>query len=177
VEPTHVSEVQSEHPAPVVEIPSAAVPEPEPRHKSVLESIPEDQKPQIRLNIPTRMLVIPACSAVLGGLIGVVRGGRKASLRFLAENAHRPPRTKQGWYFYFKTKNYKVMLGSVKGAAVEGSKMGLVGLTWVGIEHGLGTYAGRWGEHGKEVGAGVGTAGVLSAVCESLVLAEHACLS
>lgn len=151
--------------SPVAQPPTSELP-------SRLQSIPEEQKPQIHLNIPTRLLVIPACSAVVGGLMGLVRGGRKASLRFLAENAHRPPRTKQGWYFYFKTKNYKVMLGSVKGAALEGAKMGIVGTTWVGIEHGLGTYGGKWGDQGKEIGAGLGTAGVLSAICE-----YPACLS
>lgn len=114
----------------------------------------------IRVNIPQRVLLVPGTAFIVGSAIGLVRESRTASLRFLAENAHRPPKTVQGWYFYKKTKNYRVMLGGLKGAGIEGSRLGLIGLCYVGIESAV-----KWDEV-KSVVAGVGTAGVFSVVCE-----------
>ena len=62
-------------------------------------------------------LVLPVVCASAGMALGVYRGGRLASLRFLAENAHRAPRTVKGWYFYNKTKNYRMMYGGLKAGA------------------------------------------------------------
>lgn len=49
------------------------------------------------LRIPTSLLVLTPSAAVVGLFIGMRRGGEKARLRFLAENAHRQPTTVQGW--------------------------------------------------------------------------------
>jgi len=117
----------------------------------------------IRLSIPPRLIVVPATAFMVGCAIGMVRGGRNASLRFLAENAHRPPTTVQGWYFYKKTKNYKVMWGALKGAGREAVKVTALAGSYVGVEEGL-ERAG-WGT-GKHVGAAVGTAVIFSIVCE-----------
>ncbi|KAH0587419.1 hypothetical protein H2248_006208 [Termitomyces sp. 'cryptogamus'] len=121
-----------------------------------------DDKEAIRLKIPARFLLVPGAALVVGTTIGLVRGSRKASLRFLAENAHRPPTTVQGWYFYNKTKNYKVIYGGLKGAGTDAAKLTTVALGWVGMEEGLERLG--WGGL-REVGAGVGVAGVFSAVC------------
>jgi hypothetical protein len=51
----------------------------------------------IALTVPTSLLVLPASAAIVGMIIGMSRGGSRARLRFLAENAHRPPTTVQGW--------------------------------------------------------------------------------
>ena len=123
----------------------------------------DEEKRAIHLTIPPRMYQIPLTAVGLGCAIGIMRGGRTASLRFLAENAHRPPKTVQGWYFYKKTKNYRVMLGALKGAGVEAGKLTALGLAYVGIEEGL-VRAG-WGG-AKDMGAAVGTALVFSTVCE-----------
>lgn len=117
----------------------------------------------IRLSIPPRLMVVPATAFIVGSAIGMVRGGRNASLRFLAENAHRPPTTVQGWYFYKKTKNYKVMWGALKGAGRESVKVTSLATSYVGMEEGL-EWAG-WGK-GKHVGAAVGTAAIFSLICE-----------
>ncbi|KAF8974604.1 hypothetical protein BDZ97DRAFT_1911772 [Flammula alnicola] len=114
----------------------------------------------IWLTIPRRVMLVPATAFIVGTAIGITRGGRTASLRFLAENAHRPPTTVQGWYFYKKTKNYKVMLGALKGAGAEATKLTALGLTYVGIEEGVERMG--WGP-AKHVGAAVGTAIVFSA--------------
>ena len=62
-------------------------------------------------------LVLPVVCASAGMALGVYRGGRMASLRFLAENAHRAPKTVKGWYFYNKTKNYRMLYGGLKAGA------------------------------------------------------------
>ena len=120
-------------------------------------------KTAIHLNIPRRVLLVPGSAFIVGSAIGLVRGGRTASLRFLAENAHRPPKTVQGWYFYNKTKNYRVMLAGLKGAGIEGSRLGAIALCYVGLESVVDRYGWR---DAKEIAAGMGTGAVFSAVCE-----------
>ncbi|RSH81585.1 hypothetical protein EHS25_006207 [Saitozyma podzolica] len=71
----------------------------------------------IALTVPTSLLVLPASAAIVGMIIGMSRGGSRARLRFLAENAHRPPTTVQGWYFYTKTRNYRVFFAAARTGA------------------------------------------------------------
>jgi len=123
----------------------------------------EHEDAAIRLTVPRRLMVVPATAFMVGCAIGMVRGGRKASLRFLAENAHRPPTTVQGWYFYKKTKNYKVMWGALKGAGTEAVKVTALAGGYVGLEEGLERVG--WSK-GKYVGAAVGTAVGFSVICE-----------
>ncbi|KAF5393816.1 hypothetical protein D9757_000226 [Collybiopsis confluens] len=122
-----------------------------------------DEEGKFHLNVPSRLLIVPGVAFMVGATIGLVREGRATSLRFLAENAHRPPRTVKGWYFYNKTKNYRVLLGGLKGAARESGKLVAISLGWVGVEEGLRTLGGPWNEV-KEVGAGLGTAGLFCGV-------------
>ncbi|KAG2152940.1 hypothetical protein DEU56DRAFT_727435 [Suillus clintonianus] len=113
--------------------------------------------------LQSRYFILPASAAFVGVFIGAVRGSRLASLRFLAENAHRPPKTIRGWYLYSKTKNYKRMAAGLKSGGKDAAKLGVTGLVWVGIEDGLGRCGTPWDDL-KELGAGVGTAGVFSGV-------------
>ncbi|KAF8232464.1 hypothetical protein L208DRAFT_1397449 [Tricholoma matsutake] len=125
------------------------------------DDIENPTKNSIHLTIPPRFYLVPGAAVILGTAIGLMRGSQTASLRFLAENVHRPPTTVQGWYFYNKTKNYKVLLGGLKSAGAEASKLGIMALGWVSIEEGLERMG--WGQ-GKEVGAAVITSGIFSAV-------------
>lgn len=123
----------------------------------------QQQKRVIRLEIPPRFFSVTGTAVVVGSAIGLVRGGRLAGMRFLAENVHRPPTTVQGWYFYNKTKNYKVMLGGLKGAGKESVRLGLAAVGWVGTEEMMERVG--WGDV-KDSCAGVVTAGAYSGVCE-----------
>lgn len=124
--------------------------------------------------VPTDVWLIPISACTVGILLGFSRGANMSSLKFLAMNAHRPPRTVGGWYFYNKTKNYKVLLGGFKGAALEGARLSAMGLGWVAIEQAWMGLCRRVEDEGgklklamaKEVVAGGGVAGVVSAVCE-----------
>ncbi|CBQ71897.1 conserved hypothetical protein [Sporisorium reilianum SRZ2] len=69
--------------------------------------------------------VLPSTAFGLGLVSGVLTSGKRAGLVFMAENAHRLPDTVQGWYFYSKTKNYKVLLGAAKGGLKQGSRLGI----------------------------------------------------
>lgn len=123
----------------------------------------DTSKPTIHITIPERYYLLPSAALIAGTSIGLVRGSRQASLRFLAENVHRPPTTVQGWYFYNKTKNYRVLMGGLKGAGMDGLKIGATATGWVVIEEGckrLGV------EDVSEVVAGLGTAGLFSLACK-----------
>ncbi|KAH9966045.1 hypothetical protein BC827DRAFT_1125255 [Russula dissimulans] len=115
----------------------------------------------IHVEIPPRFYLLPGGAVCIGTAIGLVRGSRAAGLRFLAENAHRPPTTVRGWYFYSKTKNYKMMLGGLSKGGTDAAKLGFTALAWVTIEEGLNQVG--LSEIG-ELGAGVGTAGVFAGI-------------
>ncbi|KAF8708978.1 Protein kinase C terminal domain, partial [Rhizoctonia solani] len=125
---------------------------------------------KIRINVPARYYLVPGVCFTTGLILGLTRGARQASLRFLAENAHRRPTTVQGWYFYKKTKNYRVMWGALKGGGAVGLKMAGFGALWVGLEQGsvalgdkIGGRTGEWIAQGREMVAGVGSAGLVLA--------------
>ncbi|GAB1524961.1 hypothetical protein RhiTH_008117 [Rhizoctonia solani] len=125
---------------------------------------------KIRINVPARYYLVPGVCFTTGLILGLTRGARQASLRFLAENAHRRPTTVQGWYFYKKTKNYRVMWGALKGGGAVGLKMAGFGALWVGLEQGsvvlgdkIGGRTGEWIAQGREMAAGVGSAGLVLA--------------
>lgn len=102
---------------------------------------------------------------MVGTVIGAVRGSRKEGLRFLAENAHRAPRTLQGWYFYNKTKNYRMILGGLVEGGRQGVKLSATAIGWVSIEESIRRF-GHGFEQLAEVGAGVGTGALFGLVCE-----------
>jgi hypothetical protein len=125
---------------------------------------PDPHSPNvIHLTIPPRLYILPGAAIIVGTVIGLKRGSRRASLQFLAENVHRPPTTLQGWYLYNKTKNYKMILSGLRQAGIDSGKLALTAGGWVGVEEGM-ERAG-WGEI-AELGAGLGTAAVFSALCE-----------
>ncbi|KAI0832316.1 hypothetical protein BC628DRAFT_1309376 [Trametes gibbosa] len=115
----------------------------------------------VRIDIPERFYLLPGAALIVGTTIGLYRGSRTASLRFLAENAHRTPKTVRGWYLYNKTKNYRVLLGGLKGAGADATKLGLTAAGWVVLEEGCS----RLGlDDGREVAAGLGTGTLFGAV-------------
>ncbi|PWN28292.1 hypothetical protein BDZ90DRAFT_231286 [Jaminaea rosea] len=66
---------------------------------------------------------IPFASFSLGFFSGLITQSNRAGLVFMAENAHRRPDTVQGWYFYNKTKNYRVLLAGLKGGFALGTRL------------------------------------------------------
>lgn len=113
--------------------------------------------------IHSRYFMLPVSAAVVGTVIGAVRGSRMAGLRFLAENAHRPPTTIRGWYLYNKTKNYRRIAAGLKHGGGDALRLGVTTLAWVGIEDGLERCGQPWTET-RELGASIGTAMAFSSV-------------
>ncbi|KAK4903089.1 hypothetical protein LTR27_000017 [Elasticomyces elasticus] len=84
-----------------------------------------------RLSIPypLRLPLALTLAALSGSVLGLSQGGLEAGLRFQAENTHRQPTTKTGWYLYHKSKNYHTALGGVKEAFKMAGKLAF----WVGM--------------------------------------------
>ncbi|GAA6007109.1 hypothetical protein JCM11491_001513 [Sporobolomyces phaffii] len=68
-------------------------------------------------------VVVPSAAFAFGFTSGLVSASKLAAKQFLAENAHRLPTTVQGWYFYQKTKNYRVLFAALKGGLVTGGRL------------------------------------------------------
>ncbi|KAL4400981.1 hypothetical protein ACI68E_002305 [Malassezia pachydermatis] len=85
-----------------------------------------DDKPE-PIVMPFSTLLVTSAFG-MGFFSGFLQGARHTALVFLAENAHRRPETVQGWYFYNKTKYYRMLLGGFQRGA--GTGLRLAG--WVG---------------------------------------------
>ncbi|POY72001.1 hypothetical protein BMF94_5010 [Rhodotorula taiwanensis] len=83
---------------------------------------------------PPLLVLGPAAAFSFGFTSGVVSASKLASKQFLAENAHRLPTTVQGWYFYQKTKNYRVAWSGIKGGLRTGARLGLWTGAFLGCE-------------------------------------------
>ncbi|BGP36971.1 hypothetical protein JCM10449v2_000875 [Rhodotorula kratochvilovae] len=77
---------------------------------------------------PSLLVLGPTSAFIFGFTSGLVSSSKLASKQFLAENAHRLPTTVQGWYFYQKTKNYRVLWSGIKGGLRTGARLAL----WTG---------------------------------------------
>jgi hypothetical protein len=66
-----------------------------------------------------RLFAMPFFSAILGFAVDGYSAGKMANYRYRAEHQHKKPKSIQQWYFYHKTKNYKVILESI----YKGSRM------------------------------------------------------
>src|SRR5688500_10453734 len=89
---------------------------------------------RISLPFPSLFLASTILSFSTGAPLGSALGGRTAALRFIAENAHRTPKSEKGWYLYYKSKNYATMLGAIKEGSKNGVKICLMVDAFVGAQ-------------------------------------------
>jgi hypothetical protein len=87
--------------------------------------------PSERLGIPlaVRAPLLMVTSFGTGFMIGASHGGPRAADRYRAENAHRLPVTRNGWYLYHKSKNYHTIIGGV----TSGVRLGAVLTGWASL--------------------------------------------
>ena len=111
-------------------------------------------------------LLIPLCASSIGFVSGLLTASQRASLQFLAENAHRQPTTLQGWYFYNKTKNYRVALAGVQGGIRTAARLGGWTAAFVGLKEGCYQVTG-WMETQNGAASGLAMAITASVLCES----------
>lgn len=81
--------------------------------------------PRLGIADPQRIFAASFIAGVIGFSLGAAKEGKLEALRFRAENAHRLPKSEKGWYLYHKSKNYAVMLQSIKEGVKYGGKLGL----------------------------------------------------
>lgn len=113
----------------------------------------------IHLNFANPSLfLIPGCAATFGFVSGLLTSAERKSLQFLAENAHRQPTTLQGWYFYNKTKNYRVALAGLTGGVSTAIKLGAWTGSFVGLKELL----------TRSTGAPEAASGSVAGVCMAL---------
>lgn len=108
-------------------------------------------------------LVIWNTQFILGGASGgfltsTYISAKHQSRIFFAENLHRQPRMKIGWYYYHKHKNYAMIDAGIRGGLKGALKFGGMFMGFAMIESGLERLM------GKESGWCAVGAGVLSAV-------------
>ncbi|CAO3663772.1 unnamed protein product [Umbelopsis ramanniana] len=105
--------------------------------------------------------------SIIGGFwgftIGSYLGGKQTAYQYLAENAHKLPTTVRGWYFYHKTKNYKVMLGGIKRGVRMGIPTAAICLAYGGMEAALDD-ARKEADMFNSITAGMGTGVLFSAM-------------
>ncbi|KAJ2304407.1 hypothetical protein IWW55_002443 [Coemansia sp. RSA 2706] len=120
---------------------------------------PCDASPYRRggMQISDRLATMTLVSGGAGALIGGYLGGKHAARQYLAERAHRLPTTVEGWFFYQKWKNYRVVIGSLKGAGRYARRLGACVGAFVAIESALDRLVGHT-QIASSAAAGLGTA-------------------
>lgn len=81
-----------------------------------------------------RVVLTMVTAGGYGLMSGFYGGFNLASLKYLALNAHRLPKTKGGWYFYHKRKNYVVMREAFQVGFKTAAKYGIVSASYIGLE-------------------------------------------
>ncbi|KAI5950920.1 hypothetical protein KGF54_003994 [Candida jiufengensis] len=93
---------------------------------SILRSFPTEgslrNNQRFHLFPKDRIEALATTSGLIGIFAGFYDGIQKTSNRYLVENGHRLPRTKGGWYFYHKRKNYELIVGGTSQAIKTGLK-------------------------------------------------------
>lgn len=100
----------------------------------------EDTKSEVLMHVdpPTLYSVKLCLSSFASGMgVGAYISGIARSRQFLAENVHRLPTTKGGWFEYHKAKNYAVFNQAGIGAVKYGIKFTAISACYASIEQKL----------------------------------------
>ncbi|CAG8524612.1 1282_t:CDS:2 [Diversispora eburnea] len=133
--------------------------------KEQLESSSPLYRYRANIQLFDRLMAITAISLGWGFLIGTYTGARAAGLQYLAENAHKPPKTKGEWYFYHKHKNVRMILGGFQSGFRLSRKTGLVCLSFGVIEGGLDELR-KENDFFNSCAAGLASALIISGFCK-----------
>jgi hypothetical protein len=121
-----------------------------------------------RLSIPffARFPLTVAFGLFSGFVLGAAKGGPEASYKYRAENSHRFPTTKAGWYLYHKSKNYHSIIGGVKEGLRLGGRLSGWAVLCVGSEEVIDQLRGGGDDRQRDfagtVCAGMAVAGLYS---------------
>lgn len=92
---------------------------------------------RLGLHPAIRFLTIGFVTFTTGFVLGAAEGGNTAAFRYRAENAHRLPSSKAGWYLYGKSKGYHTIVGGVTQGIKAGFRFTGWAALFMGIEEGL----------------------------------------
>ncbi|KAK5945328.1 hypothetical protein PMZ80_002532 [Knufia obscura] len=95
------------------------------------------QRQRLGLHPVLRIPLIGAISFFAGFGLGSAHGSTTAALRYRAENAHRPPTSRTGWYLYGKSRNYHAIIGGVTEGVKNGGRYAAWTTLFLAIEDGL----------------------------------------
>ncbi|KAF2748504.1 hypothetical protein M011DRAFT_351123 [Sporormia fimetaria CBS 119925] len=99
---------------------------------------------RLGMSFDKRILLAGFSSFMCGFTLGASHAGHMAAMRFRAENAHRLPVSRPGWYLYHKSKNYY----KVKEGVVVGIRRGFHLAAWTSIffviEESMDIFRGTW---------------------------------
>ncbi|ODV90619.1 hypothetical protein CANCADRAFT_12039, partial [Tortispora caseinolytica NRRL Y-17796] len=84
-----------------------------------------------------RTLILSSLFGTAGFFSGFSQGARYAGHRYLAENYHRLPADKQGWYFYHKTRNYVVLRDGLSRGMRTAAAVSAFTIVFCSIEAGI----------------------------------------
>lgn len=116
---------------------------------------------RIGLEPVKRITLITASASFWGFILGGVIGSRQSGMQYLAENAHRLPKTTEGWYFYHKKKNYRMIYGALSKGAIYSAKTGTMVALFEVLEASADFYRGG-ADLFNSVAAGLASGGVFS---------------
>ncbi|KAG0091150.1 hypothetical protein BGZ92_001384 [Podila epicladia] len=116
---------------------------------------------RIGLEPVKRITLITASASFWGFILGGVIGSRQSGMQYLAENAHRLPKTTEGWYFYHKKKNYRMIYGALSKGAVYSAKTGAMVALFEVLEASADFYRGG-ADLFNSVAAGLASGGIFS---------------
>jgi len=95
------------------------------------------QPQRLGLHPILRISLIGAISFIAGFGLGSAHGATTAALRYRAENAHRTPTSRTGWYLYGKSRNYHAIIGGVTEGVKNGARYAAWTTLFLAIEEGL----------------------------------------
>lgn len=95
------------------------------------------QPQRLGLHPVIRITLIGAISFFAGFGLGSAHGATTAALRYRAENAHRTPTSRTGWYLYGKSRNYHAIIGGVTEGGKNGARFAAWTTLFLAIEEGL----------------------------------------
>ncbi|KAF2875817.1 hypothetical protein BDV95DRAFT_484265 [Massariosphaeria phaeospora] len=118
----------------------ASQPFPSPPPQTLHRTSPE----RLGMTFDKRILLAAFTSFVCGFTLGSSTAGRLASLRFRAENAHRLPISRPGWYLYHKSKNYYKSRAGISEGMRKGVWLASWGSIFFIIEESMDVFRGTW---------------------------------
>ncbi|KAJ3089803.1 hypothetical protein HK102_005469 [Quaeritorhiza haematococci] len=106
------------------------------------------ERQEAAASLPPQLLwttKITLAGAISGFVSGAYIGGSRRGLQFLAENAHRLPRTVGGWYQYHRHKQHEMIHAAMMSGFKYGARFGVISATFCTVEQ-----VAEWGRGGIE---------------------------